>query len=65
MTLLTLGVVLQEIYKVRSCLCLLVYIHQERASACIITCIVHTSVAIVVVNIQVMPVLPANEVKSV
>ena len=56
--ILTLGMVLHEkIYKVTSCLCLLV------CSQCIITFMVHTSVAIVVVNmqcIQVVPALPAN-----
>ena len=61
-TFLTLGVVLHEkTCKVGSCLCLIY-------SQCIITFIVHTSVAIVVVNmqcIQVVPVLPANEVNSV
>ena len=50
-----------KIYKVASCLCLLVY------SQCIITFIVHTVVAIVVVNMQcihVVPALPANEVST-
>ena len=63
-TFLTIGVVLHEkIYKVASCLCLLIIYRQ-----CIITFIVHTSVAIVVVDvqcIQVVPALPADEVKSV
>ena len=61
--ILTIGVVLHEkIYKVASCLCLLIYTQY------IITFIVHTSVAIVVVDmqcIQVVPALPANEVNSV
>ena len=56
---LTLGMVLREkTCKVGSCLCLLIY------SQCIIIFIVHTSVAIVVVNmqcIQVVPALSANE----
>ena len=62
-TFLTIDVVLHEkIYKVASCLCLLIYTQY------IITFIVHTSVAIVVVDmqcIQVVPALPANEVISV
>ena len=62
-TFLIIGTVLHEkIYKLMSCLCLLVF------SQCINTFIVHTFVAIVVVNmqcIQVVPALPANEVNSV